>query len=154
MVFREALLSDIPQIQIVRHSVKENVLSDPALVSDEDCAEYITIRGKGWVCEMNGIIAGFAIADLKENNIWALFLRPEFEGKGIGRKLHDIMLTWYFAQTEKKIWLGTAPATRAEKFYTAAGWKNKGLRKNGEVLFEMEHADWKNIIASPNKISI
>jgi hypothetical protein len=32
MIFREAVVADIPQIQIVGHSVKENVLSDPALV--------------------------------------------------------------------------------------------------------------------------
>jgi hypothetical protein len=32
MTIREALITDIPQIQIVRNSVKENMLSDPALV--------------------------------------------------------------------------------------------------------------------------
>ena len=57
--FREACIEDIPQIQIVRHSVKENVLSDPALVTDEDCKEFLTIRGKGWVCEIDGTIVGF-----------------------------------------------------------------------------------------------
>jgi len=69
MIFREAEVSDISQIQIVRHSVKENVLSDPLLVTDEDCKEFLTMRGKGWVCEVEGIIVGFSIADLKENNI-------------------------------------------------------------------------------------
>jgi hypothetical protein len=42
--YREALPEDIPQIQIVRHSVKENVLSNPALVTDDDCKEYITVE--------------------------------------------------------------------------------------------------------------
>jgi len=50
MIFREAIVSDIPQIQVVRHAVKENVLSNPALVTDHDCKEFITERGKGWVC--------------------------------------------------------------------------------------------------------
>jgi GNAT superfamily N-acetyltransferase len=50
------------------------------------------VRGKGWVCEINNEIVGFSIADLKGNNIWALFLRPEFEKLGIGKRLHDIML--------------------------------------------------------------
>jgi hypothetical protein len=35
MKFREAHINDIPQMQIVRHSVKENVLSDPSLVEIE-----------------------------------------------------------------------------------------------------------------------
>ena len=76
MQFREATIHDIPQIQKVRNSVKENVLSDPNLVTDADCVNYITRRGKGWICEDDGKIVGFAIADLMENNIWALFLEP------------------------------------------------------------------------------
>ncbi len=32
MIFREAEVSDILQMQIVRHSVKENILSNPAMV--------------------------------------------------------------------------------------------------------------------------
>ena len=45
MVFREAVVADIPQIQIVRHAVKENVLSNPGLVTDKDCEIYLTQRG-------------------------------------------------------------------------------------------------------------
>ena len=45
MIFREAQLADIPQIQIVRNSVKENTLSDPALVTDKDCENYLVNRG-------------------------------------------------------------------------------------------------------------
>jgi len=30
MIFREAKTTDIASIQIVRHTVKENILSDPA----------------------------------------------------------------------------------------------------------------------------
>ena len=96
MIFREAVLEDIPQIQIVRNSVKENMLSNPALVTDKDCEEYLMRRGRGWVCEIEDSIAGFSIVDLKDKNIWALFVHPAFEGKGIGKKLHDIMLNWYF----------------------------------------------------------
>src|ERR1044071_7308418 len=137
MIFREATIRDIPQIQAVRHAVKENVLSNPALVTDKDCEEYIMVRGKGWVCEVDNMIVGFSIADLRENNIWALFLRPEFEGKGIGKKRHDIMLEWYFSKTTKPVWLGTAPNTRAEKFYRKAGWKEAGTHGKQEIKFEM-----------------
>lgn len=49
MIFREATVDDIPQLQRVRNSVKENVLSDPALVSDADCGGFMTVRGKGEV---------------------------------------------------------------------------------------------------------
>jgi GNAT superfamily N-acetyltransferase len=142
MIFREATITDIPQIQRVRHSVKENILSNPALVTDQDCANFITIRGKGWVCEIEKRIMGFAIVDLKESNIWALFLEPEYEGKGIGKKLHQLMMDWYFSQTKKTVWLGTSPNTRAEKFYPKMGWKAVGFVNKGEVKFEMTYEDW------------
>ena len=142
MIFREAEIGDIKQIQIVRNAVKENTLSDPNLVTDEDCKEFIIERGKGWVCEIDNRIVGFAIADLKDNNIWALFIDPEFEGKGIGKKLHKIMLEWYFAQTKTKVWLGTAFNTRAEKFYKEAGWTEVGLHGTKETKFEMIYEIW------------
>lgn len=142
MIFREAQVTDIPQIQVVRHAVKENRLSNPALVTDQDCEDYITKRGKGWVCEIGGTIAGFAIADLVDHNVWALFIDPVHEGKGIGRKLHDTMIDWYFSQTNEMIWLGTAPNTRAAGFYRKAGWEDKGMRPNGELRFEMTAENW------------
>ena len=43
MIFREAEIEDIQQIQIVRNLVKENTLSNPELVSDADCLEFISI---------------------------------------------------------------------------------------------------------------
>ena len=142
MIFREALVSDIQQIQMVRHSVKENVLSDPSLVTDKDCEEFLTVRGKGWVCVVAGVVVGFSIADLKENNIWALFVHPEHEAKGIGKRLHKEMLDWYFNQTKEKVWLGTAPNSRAEKFYRVNGWKEVGVHGKGEIKFEMSYEDW------------
>jgi GNAT superfamily N-acetyltransferase len=142
MTIREARIDDIPRIQVIRHSVNENILSDHSLVTNEDCKEYISIKGKGWVCEIEKLIVGFAIADLKEQNIWALFILPQFEGQGIGRQLQKIMLDWYFGQNKKWVWLGTSPNTRAESFYRRSGWKQTGLQANGEIRFEMTADMW------------
>ena len=142
MIFREALIADISQIQYVRHAVKENRLSDPSLVPDADVEEYITNRGRGWVCEIEDHIVGFAIADLIENNIWALFVHPDFEARGIGKKLHRIMMDWYFVQTHEKVWLGTEPNSRAEQFYRMQGWKEAGIHGKGEIKFEMDRDTW------------
>ena len=142
MIFREAQINDIRQMQVVRNSVKENMISDPALVPDSDVEDFIMNRGKGWVCEMNDEIVGFAIADLKENNIWALFMHPDHEAKGIGKRLHRMMLDWYFSHTKKTIWLGTAPDSRAEKFYRLQGWKEVGVHGKGEIKFEITSGEW------------
>ena len=108
MIFKEAQAAAIPQIQVVRNLVKENTLSDPGLATDEDCENYLLNRGKGWVCEIENRIVGFAIVDVVDHNVWALFVHPEFEKKGIGGKLHDAMLNWYFNKTNDTIWLGTS----------------------------------------------
>ena len=145
MNIRVAEIKDISQIQVVRNLVKENRLSDPALVPDSDAENYITRRGRGWVCEINGQIVGFAIADLVDNNIWALFIHPDFERMGIGKRLHSEMLNWYFSQTDKTVWLGTSPKTRAELFYRKAGWKEVGVHGKGEIKFEMTKDEWRSL---------
>ena len=144
MIFREASLTDILQMQIVRNSVTENTLSDPALVPNKDVEDYILDRGKGWVCEIDKSIVGFSIVSLKDNNVWALFIKPGFDKKGIGTKLHDLMINWYFSQTKVSVWLSTAPETRAEQFYRNAGWKEVGIHGKGEIKFEMAANDWNN----------
>lgn len=144
MIFRTAELSDIRQMQIVRHLVKENTLSDPDLVPDKDVAFYISEKGRGWVCETGSQIVGFSIVDLRERSVWALFVDPAFAEKGIGKELHRLMINWFFGQTQDKLVLGTAPNTRAERFYSLQGWTQTGSYPNGELKFELQYQDWIN----------
>lgn len=150
MNYREARTSDIQQLQLVRQSVRQNVLSDPLLVTEYDYLRYLTIDGKGWVCETANKIVGFAIIDVKHSNVWALFVKPEFEGKHIGKTLHDLMLQWYFKKYHETLWLSTAPATRAEEFYTLQGWKATGKTATGEIRFELTPAAWKDRLSARN----
>lgn len=145
MIFREAQAADISQIQFVRNSVQENILSDPDLVPDKDVEDYISNRGKGWVCIADNRVVGFAIVSVADNNVWALFIQPGYDKRGIGKRLHDDMINWYFGQTHKTIWLGTSPNTRAEQFYRKAGWREAGTHGKGEIKFEMTEEDWKKI---------
>lgn len=101
MIYRKATIKDIPLIQVVRNSIKENQLSNPSLIPNELVEEFITKRGTGFVCEIDDTIVGFSIVDFIENNVWALFLLPEYEGKGIGKKLHQLILDEYFSKTKK-----------------------------------------------------
>ncbi|MDB5229078.1 MAG: family N-acetyltransferase [Bacteroidota bacterium] len=141
--FREATLKDIKEMHAVRNAVTENKLRNPLLVTENDYIHFLSGRGNGWLCEAGENIVGFVIVDMERNNVWAMFVRPDFEKKGIGKKLHNMMLDWFFNQTEKTLWLGTAHNTRAEKFYKLNGWKEVGLRDNGEIKFEMSFANWK-----------
>lgn len=149
MLFREASVTDIEQMSRVRLSVKENALSHPGLITFGDYEQYLVQRGRGWVCEVSDVVAGFAIADLQGHNIWALFVQPGYEGMGIGKRLQRLMLDWYFSQTRETVWLGTAPRSRAEAFYRRSGWMEAGRQPNGEIRFEMTYENWKNANAQP-----
>ena len=100
-------------------------------------------KRKGMVSEMDNRIVGFSIVDLIEKKYLGFICPPEFEKRGIGKQLHDIMLDWYFNQTEENVWLGTAPNTRAESFYRKAGWRDIGFHGKGEIKFEMSYQIWK-----------
>ena len=144
MIYREAEIKDIHQMHVVRTSVKENVLSNPGLVTLQDYKDYLTTRGKGFVCEIDNIIVGFSIVDLIDKNVWALFVDPAYEGKGIGKKLHDLMLSWYFSQTTETLWLGTEPKTKAEIFYRKNHWMENGRHGKNEIKFEMNFENWRS----------
>jgi GNAT superfamily N-acetyltransferase len=73
--------------------------------------------GRGWVVEIQGGIVGFAIANATDGNVWALFVHPDHERRGYGRRLHDVMVSWLWEQGALKLWLTTDPGTRAQGFY-------------------------------------
>jgi GNAT superfamily N-acetyltransferase len=93
-------------------------------------------RGKGWVFEDDaGVIVGFGIADALSRSLWALFVHPGSERRGVGRALHDAMVAWLFAIDNRPIWLTTEPHTRAASFYAAAGWLPQPSPVSGELCF-------------------
>lgn len=137
MLFREATTKDVPEIMKVRLSVRENRLSDPSRVTAEICVEYLTDIGRGWVCEVDGRVVGFSIASRVDASIWALFVLPEFEGRGIGRSLLELAVDWLFDEGAYEISLSTDPQTRADRFYLAQGWIRSDILPNGEVQYRL-----------------
>lgn len=101
----------------------------------------INERGRGWVAEVDGEVVGFAIADRARANVWALFVDPDREGRGLGRALHDQMMNWLFSTGIEQAWLGTEPGTRAERFYLSSGWRYEGQR-NGEAKYVLSAQEW------------
>lgn len=138
---RPASEADIDAMHRIRLAVRENRLSDPALVQPEDYRALLGGHGRGWVAEVEGRIAGFAIADVARRNVWALFVHPDAEGRGVGRPLHDAMMDWLFAEGVERVWLSTDPGTRAEAFYRTAGWQAAGDH-HGEARYEMSREMW------------
>ena len=81
------------------------------------------------------------MVDGEKRNLWALFLAPEHEGKGIGRALHTEMLFQYFLRCDH-LGLSTDPDTRAAEFYRTAGYIATGETANGrEIIFSISRGN-------------
>lgn len=139
MRIREATRDDITAMMQVRLAVRENRLVS-LVISEADYIEAIETTGRGWVAMLESQLVGFAIGNRFTGNIWALFVLPDFERRGIGRRLHDLMVAWLWSTGLDRLTLSTAPGTRAVGFYEAAGWVNVGITGHGEVAFELRRA--------------
>jgi putative hydrolase of HD superfamily len=136
---RQAVASDIPGIQLVRRLVRENRLVSLA-ISDEQVRAAIEDTGRGWVVESGGEVVAFAIGNAGDGNIWALFVHPDHEGRGHGRRMHDAMVEWLWSRGLERLWLTTAPGTRAQSFYEAAGWERVPHADAKELRYELGRA--------------
>jgi GNAT superfamily N-acetyltransferase len=134
---RKAQASDIPRISEIRFAVRENILSDPGRVTLEDMLWFIA-HAAIWVWDDDGQILGFSAGDPRDGTIWALFVHPDHERKGIGQALIAAACDTLRDAGHVRATLGTDPGTRAERFYKANGWVDRGRKPNGEILFERE----------------
>ncbi|UIJ79122.1 GNAT family N-acetyltransferase [Rhizobium leguminosarum] len=133
-MLRKAIVQDIMELKFVRSSVFENILCDVSKVTDNDYEWFVKNPGVA-VWEDNGVIVGFSAADPRDGSIWALFVAPGFEKKGIGSCLLAEACACLRSAGVERAWLSTDPSTRAERFYRAAGWEHVG-EKDKELLFE------------------
>lgn len=133
-LIRRAVAADQPRIFAIRMGVRENILSDPSKVTDEDVAWYRD-NAIFLVAESAGEIAGFACANHQTGLIWALFVDPAREGRGHGRALLDAALAGLRAAGHAQAWLETGAGTRAERFYREHGWRDMGRGLDGQTVF-------------------
>lgn len=118
---RRATHAEIPRLFAIRLAVTENPLIDPSRVTAADCAWFVD-HSETWVWDEDGTVRGFSAADPRDGSIWALFVEPGQDGRGIGRALLDAALDTLRAHGHRTATLTTGAGTRAEGFYRKAGW--------------------------------
>jgi GNAT superfamily N-acetyltransferase len=123
-------------MQRVRLAVRENTLSDPSRITVADYIAALEDLGRTWVVESDGEIVAFATG-YKAGSIWALFVHPDHEGRGYGKALHSTMVNWLWSLGLSRLWLTTAPGSRAERFYISQGWQPCGIVSGGDLRLEL-----------------
>jgi GNAT superfamily N-acetyltransferase len=139
MSVRIATRTDIPELQIIRSSLTENVLT--SIITEDMIIDVMEKYGRIWIYELEGQAVGFSAADTRTSNIWALFVLPAWEKQGIGKRLLHEAVQWLWFEGAKTIWLTTDPHTRAEEFYQRQGWTRCGIEPDCEIRYELISTD-------------
>ena len=130
----------MPGISRVRTSVVENLLTREQLdargITEASVAASFLADSKGWVALSGDEIVAFSIADRASRSVFALFVLPQYEGRGLGTKLLGLALEWLWDNGVDLVWLTTGPGTRAARFYERKGWIAKGSDGTGDVRYE------------------
>lgn len=86
------------------------------------------------VAEDDGVIAGFAAYGLAEGQLYALYLRPEFWGRGLGRSLHDkVVEDLAAAGNDSAVLWVLSTNERAKNFYVRQGWADDGVSQTETI---------------------
>ena len=124
---RAATEADIDTLFDIRTSVIQNHLSMQQLsdlgITAATLAEAVRSGTSAWIAELGGTAAGFAMVDAEAGEVFALFVRPEFEGRGLGRLLLNEAEKELFRHHDRICLVTDGHAhIRANGFYLHLGW--------------------------------
>ncbi|WP_019643487.1 GNAT family N-acetyltransferase [Novispirillum itersonii] len=139
-LIRPARPDDIPAIFEIRTSVRENHLSRAELaelgITPDSLRAILEASPCLWVAESDGAVAGFSMIDAADACLFAAFVHPRAEGRGLGRLLVAAAEEALFS-THDSAWLETAAASRAAGFYRRLGWAQSGpVSVDGDIRME------------------
>jgi GNAT superfamily N-acetyltransferase len=144
-MIREAGRDDMPGISHVRTSVTENLLTPEQLaargITNETVAASFEKDSKGFVALDRDRIVAFSIADRASSSIFALFVLPEYEGRGLGNRLLELAMEWLWRNGATTVWLTTGASTRAVRFYLARGFVITGASEHDDLRLECSKPD-------------
>jgi GNAT superfamily N-acetyltransferase len=87
--------------------------------------------------EEDGRGVGFSMAQISAGYVFACFVRPSHEGRGIGRALMNAAEDGLRRAGVTQAWLSTGaePGLRAAGFYRHLGWREHGHLDDGQLRF-------------------
>jgi ribosomal protein S18 acetylase RimI-like enzyme len=142
---RLATLADIDSLFAIRTAVLQNHLSRAQLadlgITPQVLADSIREAPCVWVAHLNGQPAAFSMVDLAEGEVFAMFVHPAYEGRGLGRRLMAVAEAALFERHDR-LFLVTdgRDEIRANGFYQRLGWSKVGRVDGDDVRYEKSRA--------------
>lgn len=140
-VIRVATVDDIEHLFDVRTCVSQNHLSreqmDVLGITPQVLAEAIQDGPCVWVAELDGATVAFSMVDQAQGEVFAMFVRPHYENRGLGRLLMAVAEAALFERHDT-IFLVTdgRDEVRANGFYRRLGWSALAQVGDGDVRYE------------------
>ncbi|ABC22380.1 GNAT family N-acetyltransferase [Rhodospirillum rubrum] len=136
---RAAEPADVGAIFQVRTAVTENSLTIAQLtemgITTASITAMIIESPCAWVAVEGERVVGFSMADLEDGSLFAAFVLPSYEGRGLGKRLVQAAEAALFAR-HRVVWLETGKTTRAAGFYRHLGWANETDHGDGDIRLE------------------
>ena len=148
LLYRPATPEDAAECVEIRGLTRQNAISEERLgeigITVQSWAEDIRSGAlPGHVCVAEGKVVGYCFGATATGEVVVLALRPEYENRGIGRRLLKLVLKDLVGHGHRRLFLGCSrdPATRSYGFYRHLGWRPTGrLDKLGDEILELDVA--------------
>ncbi|KQV50347.1 acetyltransferase [Pelomonas sp. Root1217] len=143
ILFRPATAADAPACVTLRGLTRENAISVAQLaamgITAESWASAVADGAlPGFICTDEAAIVGYCFGDKASGEVVVLALLPQYEGRGIGKELLNLVVDLLVEAGHQRLFLGCSPdpAVRSYSFYRQQGWVSTGSfdRAGDEVL--------------------
>jgi ribosomal protein S18 acetylase RimI-like enzyme len=143
ITYRSATPNDIAACIDLRGKTRENSVSVERLkalgVTHESWSRGVADDSlPGYLCLDEGTLVGYCFGDKASGEIVVLALLPEWEGRGIGKRLLNMVVRDFTGLGFQRLFLGCSsnPNVRSYGFYRHLGWTSTGTfdAANDEVL--------------------
>lgn len=133
LTYRPAAPDDIVACIDLRGKTRENSVSVERLKAlgitrESWSADVADGSLPGYLCFDDGKLAGYCFGDKSTGEVVVLALLPEWEGKGIGKQLLNMIIRDFSALGFTRLFLGCSPnpKVRSHGFYRYLGWTSTG----------------------------
>jgi ribosomal protein S18 acetylase RimI-like enzyme len=128
ITYRELQPADMAAIFEVRIKTWHNPHGAEELlrlgITPESVIAMLHTSNRGWVAVDAGHVIGFVMGNQQTGEMWVIAVLPDYENRGVGRRLLTLVEDWLWSTGWKALWLTTDPDEnfRAVGFYRRLGW--------------------------------